>query len=134
LEAAWVKLTGPFPLVVEIIALAGLRLGEALAMSQEDLEARNCQYDVIESIRAGRLEPPKGGRRMIDLEDTLVGKLEIHMKKMRKAALAGENLQSRHFFPGITQRLIQQAMHQTCIAFAKSSFLLSPLPPTGGEG
>jgi integrase len=33
---------------------------------------------------------------------------------MRKAALAGENLQSRHLFPGITQRNIQRAMHQAC--------------------
>jgi len=89
LDAAWAKLPEPLPLILEIMAMSGLRLGEALAMSRENLDARNCQYDVNESTRAGRFGPPKGGRRLIDLEATLVGKLEIHSKKIRKAALAG---------------------------------------------
>jgi integrase len=114
LEAAWVKLTGPFLLVVEIMALAGLRLGEALAMSLENLETRNCQYDVNESTRAGRFGPPQGGRRLIDLEEALVGKVETYMKKMWKAALTGGTLPIGYMFPEIPRGIIQQAMHQTC--------------------
>ncbi len=116
MAAAWAKLPEPFPLILEVMAMAGLRLGETLAMSQENLDVRNCQYNVAESTRAGRFGPPKGGRRLIDLEETLVGNLEIHLKKMRKAALAGESLQSRYLFPEITQRMVQRAMQRACIS------------------
>jgi len=116
LEAAWTKLPEPYPLVLEIMAMAGLRLGEALAMSRENLDGRNGQYHVTESTRAGLFGPPKNGPRLIDLEDTLVGKMEIHLKKVRKAALAGENLQSRYLFPGITQRMVQRAMARACLS------------------
>ncbi len=75
--------------------MAGLRLGETLAMSRENLDARNCQYNVTESTRAGRFGPPKSGKRLIDLEETLVGKLEIHMKKMRKESMAEGRLPSQ---------------------------------------
>jgi integrase len=53
---------------------------------------------------------------LIDLEETLVNKLETHMKKMRKEALAEGSLQSRYLFPGITQRMIQRAMQRACKA------------------
>jgi len=55
LEMAWAKLPVPYPLILEAVAIAGLRLGKTLAMSQENLEARNCQYNVVEAIRAGRV-------------------------------------------------------------------------------
>jgi integrase len=98
------------------MAMAGLWLGETLAMSGENLDPRNGQYNVTESTRAGRFGPPKSGRRLIDLEDTLVGNLEIHMKKMRIAALAEERLQSHYLFPEITQRMVQRAMQRICIS------------------
>lgn len=116
LDAAWAKLPEPLPLILEVMAMAGLRLGETLAMSRENLDARNGQYNVTESTRAGRFGPPKSGRRLVDLEDTLVGKLEIHMKRMRKAALAGESLQSHYLFPEITQRMVQRAMQRACLS------------------
>jgi integrase len=84
------------------MAMAGLRLGETLAMSRENLDARNGQYHVTESTRAGRFGPPKSGPRLIDLEDTLVGKLETHLKKMRKESLIAGDLPSAYLFPGIT--------------------------------
>jgi len=84
LEAAWAKLPEPYPLIMEAMAMSGLRLGEVLAMSSENLDARNQTYNVVESIRAGRFGPPKNGQRLIDVDDALVGKLEAHIKKMRK--------------------------------------------------
>jgi integrase len=116
IEAAWAKLPMPYPLVLEAMAMAGLRLGEALAMSVENLDSRNCQYNVTETTRAGRFGPPKSGKRLIDLDDTLVGKLEVHIKKMRKEALAGGTLMRGYLFPGITQRMIQRAMQRACKA------------------
>jgi integrase len=117
LNAAWEKLSDPYPLILEVMVMAGLRLGEALAMSPEHLDAQNCQYNVIESIRAGQLGPPKSGKRLIDLDETLVNKLETHLKKMRKEDLPGGVLQGRYLFPGITQGImIQRAMQRACKA------------------
>ncbi|MBU4232813.1 MAG: tyrosine-type recombinase/integrase [Desulfobacterales bacterium] len=116
LEAAWDKLSDPYPLILEVMAMAGLRLGEALAMTLENLDAHNCQYNVTESTRAGRLGPPKSGKRLIDLDETLVGKLEVHIKKMRKESMAEDRLPSPYLFPGITQRMVQRAMQRACKA------------------
>ena len=96
--------------------MAGLRLGEALAMSGDNLDSRNCQYNVTETTRAGRFGPPKSGKRVIDLDEALVGKLEVHIKKMRKEGMAEGKLPGRYLFPGITQRMIQRAMQRACKA------------------
>jgi len=45
LEAAWDKLREPYPLILETMAMSGMRLGEALAMSCGNLDAQNCQYN-----------------------------------------------------------------------------------------
>jgi integrase len=116
LDTAWAKLPEPFPLILEAMAMAGLRLGETLAMSRENLDARNGQYHVTESTRAGRFGPPKSGPRLIDLEDTLVRKLEIHLKKMRKENMIAGGLPSGYLFPGITQRMVQRAIQRGCIS------------------
>lgn len=116
LEAAWAKLPEPYPLILEVMAMAGLRLGEALAMSSEHLNARNCHYNVVESIRSERIGPPKSGKRLIDLDETLVAKLETHIKKIRKLSMAQGRLPSPNLFLGITQRMIQRAMHRACKA------------------
>lgn len=116
LEAAWAKLPEPYPLILEAMAMAGLRLGEALAMNSENLDARNRSYNVAETIRADLFGPPKGGRRLIDLDDALVGKLEAHIKKMRKESMAEGRLPVHYLFAGITQRMIQRAMQRACKA------------------
>jgi integrase len=116
LETAWAKLPDPFPLILEAMAMAGLRLGEALAMSWENLDARNCQYNVSETAREGRFGPPKSGKRLIDLDTTSVDKLEVHIKKMRKEDVAEGKLTGRYLFQGITHRMIQRAMQRACRA------------------
>jgi len=116
LEAAWDKLLEPYPLILEVMAMTGLRLGEVLAMTVENLDAQNGQYNVTETTRAGRFGPPKSGKRLIDLDETLVGKLEVHIKKMRKESMAEGRLPSPYLFPGITQRMVQRAMQRACMA------------------
>jgi integrase len=116
LLAAWAKLPDPYPLILESMAMAGLRLGEALAMNHENLDAHNGQYNVTETTRAGRFGPPKSGPRLIDLDDTLMGNLEVHIKEMRKEALAGGTFPRGYLFSGITQRMIQRAMQWACNA------------------
>jgi integrase len=115
LEAAWSKLPEPFPLILETIAMSGMRLGESLAMGWENLDVRNCQYNVSETTRHGRFGPPKSGKRLIDLDATLVAKLENHIKKLKKASLA-LGVIPHYLFSGITQRLVQGAVRRACIA------------------
>jgi integrase len=115
LKAAWAKLPEPFPLILEVMAMSGMRLGEALAMCWENLDSRNCQYNVAETTRHGRFGPPKSGKRHIDLDETLVGKLDTHIKKLRKDCMAAGVL-PHYLFPGITQRMVQTAMRRGCMA------------------
>ncbi len=115
LEAAWAKLPEPFPLILEVMAMTGMRLGEALAMCWENLDSRNCQYNVAETTRHGRFGPPKSGKRHIDLDETLVGKLDTHIKKLRKDCMAAGVL-PHYLFPGITQRMVQGAVRRACMA------------------
>ena len=115
LEAAWDKLPEPFPLILETMAMSGMRLGEALAMSCGNLDARNCQYNVAESTRQGRFGPPKSGTRLIDLDENLVEKLADHIKKLRKDSVVTGVL-PRYLFPDITQRMVQGALRRACMA------------------
>ncbi len=115
LEAAWTKLPKPFPLILEVMAMSGMRLGEALAMCWENLDSRNCQYNVAETTRHGRFGPPKSGKRLIDLDETLVGKLDTHIKQLRKDSLAAGVL-PHYLFPGVTQRVVQGAVRRACAA------------------
>ena len=48
------------------------------------------------------------------MDETLVSKLEVHIKKMRKEGMAEGKLPDRYLFPGITQRMIQRAMPRAC--------------------
>jgi integrase len=115
LVAAAAKLPNPFPLILEIMAMSGMRLGETLAMRWENLDSRNCQYLVTETTRHGRFGPPKSGTRLIDLDAPLVVKLTAHIQKLRQKGLATGG-QGHYLFPGITQRMVQTAMRRACLA------------------
>jgi integrase len=116
LEAAWQKLPEPYPLIMETMAMTGMRLGEVLMISRENLDSRNRQYFVKEATRAGVVGTPKTGERLIDLDEETVLKLEVHLKKMRQVALRDGRLSGHYLFPGITHRMIQRAMETACKA------------------
>jgi integrase len=115
LEAAWAKLPEPFPVILEIMAMTGMRLGEALAMSWENLDSQNCQYNLAETTRQGRFGPPKSGKRLIDIDETLVSKLDTHIKKLKKESMAA-GVPPHYLFPGITQRMVQVAVKRASMA------------------
>jgi integrase len=115
LAAAGDRLPEPFPLILEIMAMSGMRLGEALAMGWENLDVRNCQYQVTETTRQGRFGPPKSGKRLVDLDASLVAKLEGYVKELRKASFK-TGIPAHYLFPGITQRMVQTAMRRACRA------------------
>jgi integrase len=113
LEEAWKRLPERLALVMEVMAMTGLRLGEALAFHQDNLNVSTPQYHVTETTRSGRFGPPKNGTRLVDLDDTLVTKLQSHVRKLRGQALASGD-QVGYFFTGITQRMVQRAMERVC--------------------
>lgn len=115
LEAAWAKLPEPFPLILETMAMTGMRLGEVLAMCWQNLDCRDLQYTVNETTRQGRFGPPKSGKRLIDLDPPLVVRLEGHIKQLRRKSLAA-GIQAHYLFPGVTQRMVQAAMRRACLA------------------
>jgi integrase len=115
LDAARAKLPDPYPLIMENMAMTGMRLGETLAMSWQNLDVRNCQYNVAETTRQGRFGPPKSGKRLIDLDVPLVVKLEAYIKELRKESLK-TGIQAHYLFPGVTQRMVQTAMRRACMA------------------
>lgn len=78
----------------------GMRLGETLAICWENLDVRNCQYQVTETTRQGRFGPPKSGKRHVDLDAPLAAKLEGHVKELRKESLR-TGIQAHYLFPGM---------------------------------
>lgn len=88
LQASWQKLPPSLALILEAMAMSGLRLGECLAMRGDNLDGRHCQYQVTESTRARRFGPPKTGKRLMDLDPGLVTKLEGHLRRQRQTSLA----------------------------------------------
>jgi integrase len=115
LDAAWEHLSEPVPLVLETLAYTGMRLGECLAMRWNHYDALNRQYMISEAVRHKRYDVPKTGKRLIDIPDFLADKLERHIKELRKAALR-EGKEVNFLFPGITPRIVQNAMKRACHA------------------
>ena len=100
-------------LVTETLAKSGMRLGECLAMHRNHLDASNCQYMIMETVRHGKFGIPKTGKRLIDLPDDLVARLQSYILRKRKEALS-EGKDVTYLFPGITQRLVQKGLERAC--------------------
>ena len=72
---------------------------------------------VSETTRNGRFGLPKTGKRLIDLPESLVSKMENHIFNLKKEAFkSGERV--GRLFSGITQRMVQGAVERAC-RFAK---------------
>ncbi len=113
LGAAWQHLNPSMALVLEVMAYSGMRLGESLAMHRSHLDISNCQYMVTETFRRGRYGTPKTGRRLIDLPEPLVARIESHIKKLRKEAMkTGGDV--GYLFLDITQRMVQNNLKRLC--------------------
>ncbi len=75
-------------MVLKVMAFAGLRLGEALAMRREHFNREGRTYFVCEGYKNHRFGRPKVGKsRLVDLLDFLVAELDAHIRALRKEAL-----------------------------------------------
>jgi integrase len=113
LDASWMHLPLNLALVIDSIAYSGMRLGECLAMHRDHLDVTNCQYMVSETFKRERFGLPKAGKRLIDLPESLVERLEKFIKTMRKESMS-EGKEVGYLFPGISQRKAAGAMKRAC--------------------
>lgn len=96
------------------MAMTGMRVGETLAMRLGNLDVANGHYLITETRRRV-YGPPKSGKRLIDLEEDLVMKLESHIRRQRQESLAA-GTKVDYLFPGLTQRMVLRAMRRACLA------------------
>ena len=116
IDAAWRECRKDVAMLIEVLAFSGMRLGEALAMNIEKLDIKNCQYDVTEKVRHGRYGPPKSGEdRLIDLPESLIMKLQAHIRRLKERMFA-EGRPVEYLFPGLTEGIIQRSLKRACLA------------------
>lgn len=113
LEAAKNHLETRVAMAIETLAMSGMRLGEYLAAHRDYLDAGKCQYMIVETVRHGKLGLPKSGKRLIDLPEDLVMKLEWYVLQLRREALH-DGKQVGYLFPGVTQRMVQRGLERAC--------------------
>ena len=76
------------PMVLKVMAYAGLRLGEALSMRAEYFDPSRRTYFVAQSYRAKTFGRPKAGKsRLVDLPDFLVEDLSRYINRLRRDSL-----------------------------------------------
>jgi len=75
-------------LILKVMAYAGLRLGEALAMRLSFLDVDNMAYHVTESYKLKRFKKPKFGKtRIVDLPAFLVDEFKDYVRHLQKENL-----------------------------------------------
>ena len=127
-----------YPFILTLFR-SGLREGEAVALTPEDLDLRN-RYVVVErNFTAGHLEdsPKSGRRREVDLAQDLVGVLKEHLAlQAAEAAMLdrprprwlftsaqGEIIRSNNFRDRIWKPLLQEAeIRYRCVHAIRHTF------------
>jgi integrase len=75
-------------LILKVMAYAGLRLGEALAMRLSHLDVDKMAYHVTQSIKLKCFRKPKFGKtRIVDLPAYLVDELKAYVRHLQKESL-----------------------------------------------
>ena len=75
-------------LILKVMAYAGFRLGETLAMKAEYLDFNSKTYRVNESFKQHRFRlPKKGKKRVVDFPVFLVDELRDYIRHLRKESL-----------------------------------------------
>ena len=111
-------------LLLKVMAHAGLRLGEALAMRMKHLDVDKMSYHVAQSYKLHRFKKPKFGKtRMVDLPIFLVEELKdyrVHLKKESLKAGRGGQIDLLFLDPDekglwpYSQRKVQALVKRVC--------------------
>ena len=111
-------------LVLKVMAFAGFRLGETLAMRFDNLDIHKMAYHVVESYKLHRFKKPKFGKtRLVDFPTFLVEELQRYILHLRELGLktgtGGEvdllflDSKEHNRWP-YSQRRIQEIMKKVC--------------------
>ena len=113
------------------IGMPYFRLGRSIRIKRNDFDAWLEQFRAFgtekdsphkqlfrEAVRHKHYDVPKTGKRLIDIADFFAAKLERHIRELRKAALR-EGKEVNFLFPGITARIVQNAIKRSCRHAAK---------------
>jgi integrase len=111
-------------LVLKVMAFAGFRLGETLAMRFDNLDFHKMAYHVVESYKIHMFSKPKFSKtRMVDFPSFLVEELQRYILHLRKQGLKAGNggevdllfLDPKEYnrWP-YSQRRIQEIMKKVC--------------------
>ena len=111
-------------MILKVMAFAGLRLGEALALRDRHFNREERNYFVAEGYKNYRFGRPKAGKnRLVDLPDFMVAELDQYVRWQRKEALkTGRGGVVDLMFPDpgekyrwpYSQRKIQTLMKRVC--------------------
>ncbi len=88
-----------------VMATAGLRIGEAVALQVGDLDAVNRTLHIRRMVRRGYISSPKNGKgRVVDIPGSTVAVLES-VRQTRQAEAAYKGVEARWLFPGQTDEM-----------------------------
>lgn len=126
LETAEATCSRQEAMLLKVMAFAGFRLGEVLAMRREHLSESRQTYYVAQSFKRGRYGRPKSGKmRLVDLPGFLVADLLAYIGYLKKERLrAGQGGRIDILFPDpsekwrqpISQRKVQGLVKRVCKA------------------
>ncbi len=72
------------PLVLKVMAFAGFRLGETLAMRAENFDFHSMSYHITQSYKLHKFrKPKKGKKRFVDLADFLADEFQQYVFHLR---------------------------------------------------
>jgi integrase len=111
-------------LVLKVMALAGFRLGEVLAMRFDNLDFQRMTYNVAESYKVHRFSRPKFGKtRLVDFPSFLIEELQRYILHLKEEGLKegnGGEIDLLFLDPNennrwpISQRRVQEIMKRVC--------------------
>ena len=107
-----------YPILL-VMATAGLRIGETVALQVGDLDVPGQQLHIRRMVRRGYISSPKNGKgRVVDIPASAAAILES-VRQTRQAEAAYQGTEARWLFPGktadlpITPEAVQQAFAKT---------------------
>ncbi|MFN8179295.1 MAG: site-specific integrase [bacterium] len=123
LERAAAKVGPNAEMIVALGALAGLRLGEMIALRWTDVDLPRTRITVRQNDWRGHVDTPKGGRSgIVDLCDRLATALVAHQSRSRLLSQDGRVL-CREDGRSLTEKIVRVYIEQT--------ERLAGLPPRG---
>ncbi len=88
--------------IFQVMAMGGLRIGEAVGLQVGDLDVPGLQVHIRRAVRRGYVSSPKNGKgRVVDIPTSTVAVL-ARVREVRQVEGAYQGVEARWLFPGRT--------------------------------